>query len=99
SATAEFNPGGTGGSLMIFGGIDVFVGKYAADGTYQWAKNMGSVNSEYGYGIAVDGSGNVYVTGEFGDNINFNPGGVADTLKPVGGVDMFVTKYDSDGAY
>jgi len=42
---------------------DTFVVKYDTSGTVQWAKSIGGTNSDYGYGIAADSAGNVYVTG------------------------------------
>jgi hypothetical protein len=43
---------------------DIFILKLNADGAYQWHTFYGSfAGNDVGYGIAVDGSGNVYVTG------------------------------------
>ena len=45
------------------GSADVLIAKYNTSGTIQWQRTLGGVNSDYGTGIAVDGSGNVYITG------------------------------------
>ena len=44
------------------GESDIVVLKLNSSGQYQWHTFYGS--DEYGYGIAIDGSGNVYVTGD-----------------------------------
>ena len=45
---------------------DVFVAKYAPDGTLLWATSAGgSSYDDTGRGIATDPRGNSYVTGEF----------------------------------
>jgi len=90
--TANFG----GGSWTSAGGNDIFVAKYAsADGSPIWAKTFGSTTSDYGYGVAVDGSDNVLVAGDFTGTVDF--GGGAQT--PSGGGDIFVAKYSSAGAY
>jgi uncharacterized repeat protein (TIGR01451 family) len=45
---------------------DAFVAKFNSSGTLLWNTFLGSssYNGDYGNGIAVDGSGNVYVTGQ-----------------------------------
>ena len=45
------------------GASDAFVAKLDSNGALQWNTFLGGVDQDYGYGIAVDGSGNVYVTG------------------------------------
>jgi uncharacterized repeat protein (TIGR01451 family) len=42
---------------------DPFVAKLSSDGALIWNTFLGSINGSMGYGIAVDGSGNVYVAG------------------------------------
>ena len=44
------------------GGFDFFVLKLDSSGAYQWHTFYGSIE-DYGYGVATDASGNVYVTG------------------------------------
>ncbi|MCX7854308.1 MAG: SBBP repeat-containing protein, partial [Caldilineales bacterium] len=46
------------------GSYDVVVLKLTDAGAYQWHTFYGSSSGDIGYGIAVDGSGNVYITGE-----------------------------------
>jgi len=45
------------------GNTDAFAAKLNSNGTLIWNTFMGSSNADEGYGIAVDGSGNVYVAG------------------------------------
>jgi hypothetical protein len=46
------------------GGIDMFIAKIDLSGNVQFAKQFGAEGLEYGRGIAVDKTGNIYVTGE-----------------------------------
>ena len=50
-------------------GVNIFVLKLDSSGAYQWHTFYGA-GDDYGNGIAVDGSGNVYVTGESDDTWN-----------------------------
>ncbi|MDY6971657.1 MAG: SBBP repeat-containing protein [Thermodesulfobacteriota bacterium] len=45
------------------GGEDAFAAKLGISGVLQWNTFMGSSDNDYGYGIAVDWVGNVYVAG------------------------------------
>ena len=82
--------GTTSGSLFstIAGESDAFVVKYDSDGNQVWAKQFGSDLLVEGIGVAVDSSGNVYVTGYAKGNLFGSNAGVTDA---------FVAKYDSDG--
>ncbi len=81
-------------------GLDVFVAKYDTAGRYLWAKRIGSEgNGDYGYDIAVDATGNCYVTGYFAAWADFDPGAAAAILSVKGINDGFVLKLDKDGQY
>ena len=45
------------------GGDDILLRKLDSSGAYQWHTFYGSVNDEGGYFIAIDSSGNFYITG------------------------------------
>lgn len=50
------------GSLGM-GGYDVFVARFAADGTLAYSVRLGGSSDDFANGVSVDPSGNVYVTG------------------------------------
>jgi hypothetical protein len=85
-------------NIISAGGADVFLAKYDASGNYLWAKSMGGINDDIGMSVAIDGSGNAYITGHFEGIANFNPNDTAN-LASVGGRDIFLAKYDSFGNY
>ena len=66
---------------------------------YDWTRTMGSWDSDTGYDVAVDSSGNVLVTGEFKDSVEFNRPHDKDPYASNGGTDIFVTKFNADGSY
>ena len=83
------------GSWTSAGATDIFVAKYGSDGSSIWAKQLGGTGSDNGYGVSVDGSGNVLVAGDFTSTVDFGGG----PLTPSGGGDIFLAKYSSTGAY
>ena len=72
------------------GGSDIFLMKYNSSGTKQWTRLLGTASSDVGWGVAVDGSGNVYVAGTTEGDLDgqTHSGGTYDT---------FLTKYNSSG--
>jgi Beta-propeller repeat len=98
SATAVFGPTASAPFSISLtnnssGGHEVFVVKYNTNGQVQWAVKGGGTNNDQGDGIAVDGSGNVYVTGSFEGIATFG----STTLTSSGSADVFVAKYNTNG--
>ncbi|MDD3136155.1 MAG: pectinesterase family protein, partial [Methanoregula sp.] len=97
--TASTNFPKTAGAFQASraGGNDLFVTKLNADGTaLVYSTYLGGTATDYGYSIAVDTSGNAYVTG-YTASTNFpkTAGAFQESLK--GGKDLFVTKLNADG--
>jgi len=86
---------GGGADTPAFGSLDMFVLKLNAAGGYQWSKGVGNVNPDAGLGVAVDAFNSVFVAGMFSNTVNFGGGGLTSS----GSTDVFVVKYDADGAH
>jgi hypothetical protein len=94
----NFNPGGTPVTLTSAGQTDIFVAKYAPSGLLSWVKSAGGALADTATGIAVDASGNVYVTGTFQGLANFNPSGTANNLTSESSTAGFVATFSSSGS-
>ena len=57
--------------LSSNGSYDIWVAKLDTNGTWQWANGAGSSSQDYGYGVAIDNSGQVYLTGSYYNTISF----------------------------
>jgi hypothetical protein len=95
--TADFDPGAGTANLSSAGNdIDIFVAKYSASGAYQWAFSIGGPGrDDDGRDIAVDGLGNVLLTGYIRSLSDFDPGPGATIVASVNASDGFLAKYAS----
>jgi len=98
--TVDFDPGPGVDSHSSNGNQEVFMSKFDSSGNFLWAKTWGANNADVGYGIAVDGSGNLYVTGFFVYlTVDFDPGPGEDYHTSNGSSDIFLSKFDSSGNF
>jgi len=81
-------------TLTSAGEYDLFIAKIDEDGNFLWAKKVGGVGPEYGNSIAVDGSGNSYITGFFYGTATFG-----NTTLTSAGYDIFIAKTDASGNF
>ena len=90
------NPGAAGTGVGV-NFADAFVAKIRSDGTaFVYSSYLGGSDSDKGTGIAVDGAGNAYVTGNTGST-NF-PVAAAFQPRKDGDFDAFVAKVRADGS-
>ena len=101
SGKVDFDPGAAVVELTALGSTDAYVAKYAKDNTLLWVQRMGgdaasvdSSGTDVGRQIEIDGSGNVYVVGEFIGAADFGS-----TILSTAGTDRdgFVAKLDAGG--
>jgi hypothetical protein len=84
----------TGGDIYVVGNasgswdgetnagyLDAFITKYNGSGDRQWTKFIGSTGSDSASAVAIDGSGNIFITGVMDAGLNLS--------------DAFLMKFDS----
>jgi hypothetical protein len=78
------------------GGDDIYLAKLDAAGTPQWARRFGDASSEqYGYALATDASGDVYLAGHTAGTVNFGGG----DLVGGGDYDAYLARFNSAGVH
>ncbi len=99
SGTGDFDPGVGTLNMTSAGDRDIFVSKLNSSGQLLWSKQMGGESSDQANDIVVDNEGNVYTTGVFDNEADFNPD--PDTKFELSGIkiDIFVSKLDSEGNF
>ena len=99
SGTVDFGRGAVGGQLTALGN-DIFVLKLNSSGGYIWSKKYGNSGDETGWSIATDSIRNVYMTGDFSREVNFNSNEDPAVLTSQSNSnDTFILKLDSSGNY
>jgi uncharacterized delta-60 repeat protein len=85
--------------LTSAGDYDIFIARYNADGTLNWAKRAGSAAyTDLGAAISVFSDDSIAVTGYFYGYATFGPGEDNETvLSSAGGYDVFIARYNPDG--
>ncbi|MES2766327.1 MAG: SBBP repeat-containing protein [Bacteroidota bacterium] len=104
----DFDPGPEEFKLTVTGDTvagtsDIFVCKFDSAGNFLWARNMGGVIIDIGKSVTLDRSGNIYTTGLFIAEGDFDPGN--DTFKlvspyaPYTECNIFLSKLDPNGNF
>ena len=74
----------TGRISATAGSADILIAKYNSSGTIQWQRTLSGTNQDFGEGIAVDSSNNVYI-------VSFTKS------EGAGNFDILIAKYNSSG--
>lgn len=67
--------------------------KFSADGNSQWTKTWGGTGNDMPGGMALDGAGNLYISGQFQYTVDFNPDSGVDNVIARGVLDASLTRY------
>ena len=102
-STVDFDPGpgvfnASTPSAVIY---DIYVLKLDSNGNFTWMKQLSTIGGGLNNAAAIrsDQSMNIYLTGAFGNTMDFDPGPGTVNLVSFGGFDIFVLKLDKDGNY
>jgi type II secretory pathway pseudopilin PulG len=82
-------------SLTHSGGTDIFVAKIGNDGTWGWAKRIGSTGADEGNSVSKAVDGGVIVSGSFSGSITIG----SNSLTSNGGTNIFTAKINSNGEW
>lgn len=80
-------------TLNNAGAHEAFIAKYDACNVLEWVNGVAGGES-FSNGVAVDPSGNVFITGNFTGTIDFGGGYI---LTSTGGQDIFIARYNAAG--
>lgn len=106
--TVDFDPGAGSFTLTSQGSDrDIFVQKLDSNGNFIWAKQIGAAfapsfpTPAHCNAIAVDASGDIFLTGYFDGTVDFDPDPTStfEMTAQFGGSDIFVCKLDTDGNF
>lgn len=89
--------GGFRGTLDFGGGPltgedDIFLAKLDANGNHVWSQSFGGPDAQSPGGLAANAAGDVLMTGEFNETVDFGGG----PLTSAGGIDVFLVKFGLD---
>jgi hypothetical protein len=94
--TSNLEPGVSSSIMSAFGAFDIYIAKYDLAGNFLYVKNIGGLDNDRGNAIAVDSTGNVFITGYFTNQADFNVGGSDPDLFSINGQDIFVARYQEE---
>lgn len=93
----DIDPGPGALNFTAVGLSDAFIVKLDANGNLIWANQTGSSAQDRINEIAVDASGNIYLTGRFEGTMDFDPGTGIVNLTSAGSNDVYVQKLNTNG--
>jgi hypothetical protein len=82
--------------LVSTSGSDLFLVKLSTAGAHLWSKAFTATVSENGHGVALDGTGNVVISGDFTGSIGFG----GSMLSSAGNSDAYLARFKgADGSH
>jgi len=81
------------------GDIDIFITKYDKNGNYIWTETIGGNEGDCGRSIAVDNTSNIYITGTFGNTVDFDFTTGTDEHTNNGSWSIFILKINNNQTY
>ncbi len=81
-------------SVASNGLLDIFLAKITSDGNWFWVTQAGGSDVDSGYGVTMNDTGSIYLTGEFSDIANFG----TLSLTSYGTSDIFVAKLNNSNS-
>ncbi|MBL7922310.1 MAG: T9SS type A sorting domain-containing protein [Bacteroidia bacterium] len=100
--TTDFDPGPATFTMnpVSLGAKDIFVSKLDSAGNFIWAKSMGgNGGDDEGFSVVTDSQRNIYSTGYFNADADFDPSAATYTLNYQSFSEIYISKLDSLGDF
>lgn len=97
--TTDFDPNSGVFSLTSNGQYDCFILNLDLLGNFVFAKSWGSSSKDSGYSIQVGLSGEIFVSGEFTNTVDFDPNVGVSNITSSGQADGFILKLSNTGSF
>lgn len=78
---------------------DAYVSKFSPLAEHLWTRTWGDIGRDEASAICSDNIGNIYVTGHFGDEVDFDPGPAIDLHVANGEEDVYLSKLTPSGEH
>ncbi len=99
TGTVDFDPGAGEFNLTSTStSTNTFILKLNSDGEFLWVRQL-TGDTNQGISIAIDSNNNVYTTGSFILQVDFDPSNGVHNLVSQGSFDFYIQKMDSDGNF
>lgn len=95
--TAYFDPGSPGDVITSAGSRDAYLSKFDDSGSFQWAYTWGASGHDSADAVAADGNSDVYVTGLFRGDVDFDPDPTHTEAPGSTSFDMYLSAFDATG--
>ncbi len=97
--TVDFDPGAGISELNSNGAEVAYLTKFDESGNFLWVKIFTGTSDQGIESIALDGDGNILMTGYFYGTADFDPGDQTSNLSSSGSADTFIVKLNSSGEF
>lgn len=101
--TGDFDPGPGVTNLVPTnneGLSDIFFTRWDTNGTMIWVKQIGGTSYDEANDIALNGSGNIFITGSYRNTVDFNPGGGVHSITTTQtSINGYIAEYTSAGDF
>lgn len=98
-STVDLDPTGGVDNYTSAGSVDIALIKLNADGSYAYAKVMGSTSHDRLHTVQIASDDSIYIAGKFNGTVDFDPGAGTDSQTSAGNYDAYFTKFNADGTY
>jgi hypothetical protein len=95
----DFDPSPNNSIKTSNGGNDIYIVKFDEMGTYNWSRSVGSTGDDRSNDVVVNDTGQVFMTGQFEQTVDFDPSTGTNDLVAQGGIESFLWSLNSTGDF